>query len=348
MRFKVHPLFYALAIILVLFGQAQAFVWAFVAVCMHEGGHALAAKARGYALTRVVLLPYGAAMSARDELDGRSGVIVGLAGPAVNIFAALITLGVWWLFPAVYPYTEYFLYANLSIGLFNLLPVYPLDGSRVVLGLAHNRLKAVRGLQITGIAVSVTMFCAFVTCAFVGLFNFTLGVMSLFLFYGAAFATEEETYKSVLAAHSKNYGAGVTEKKVFISRDATVARLFQHVDGRSITVFAVVDDENPALGLSSADAPRVLYTLTETDLKRIAAAGRMSDTLREAENRKSEAVLPDNTNVANAKYAFADLFATYDRNPKIKSFGKKVEHGKKINITSKRDTQDKYIKRVAQ
>ena len=35
MRFKVHPLFYALAVILVLFGQAQAFVWAFVAVCMH-------------------------------------------------------------------------------------------------------------------------------------------------------------------------------------------------------------------------------------------------------------------------------------------------------------------------
>lgn len=186
-----------------------------------------------------------------------------------------------------------------------------------------------RGLQIAGIAVSVTMFCAFVTCAFVGLFNFTLGVMSLFLFYGAAFATEEETYKSVLAAHSKNYGAGVTEKKVFISRDATVARLFQHVDGRSVTVFAVVDDENPALGFSSADAPRVLYTLTETDLKQIAAAGRMSDTLRDAENRKSEIILPDTMEVANAKYTFAERFSAHDRNPKIKSFGKKVGHGKK-------------------
>ena len=70
--------------------------------------------------------------------------------------------------------------------------------------------------------------------------------------------------------------------------------------------------------------------------------------MREAENRKSEAVLPGNTNVANAKYAVAERFSAHDLNPKIKSFGKKVEHGKKINITSKRDTQDKYIKRVAQ
>ena len=55
----------------------------------------------------------------------------------------------------------------------------------------------------------------------------------------------------------------------------------------------------------------------------------MSDTLREAENRKSEAVLPDNANVANVKYAVAERFSAHDRHPKIKSFGKKVEHGKK-------------------
>ena len=278
MRFKVHPLFYALAIILVLFGQAQAFVWAFVAVCMHEGGHALAAKARGYALTRVVLLPFGAAMSARDELDGRSGVIVGLAGPAVNIFAALITLGVWWLFPAVYPYTEYFIYANLSIGLFNLLPVYPLDGSRVVLGLAHNRLKAVRGLQIAGIAVSVTMFCAFVTCAFVGLFNFTLGVMSLFLFYGATSGSANEAYRSVLAYASKNYALGVTEKRVYVSSEIPLARLFHHVNSRSVTVFCVVSARE---GVMSSAPPEILCELSEERIRTFAAGHRLSATLGE-------------------------------------------------------------------
>lgn len=50
MKFRVHPLFYALALLLVLFGQAAAFVWAFAAVCLHEAGHALAARARGYVL----------------------------------------------------------------------------------------------------------------------------------------------------------------------------------------------------------------------------------------------------------------------------------------------------------
>ena len=48
MRFRIHPLFYALALLLVLFGQAAAFLWTLAAVCLHEAGHALAARARGY------------------------------------------------------------------------------------------------------------------------------------------------------------------------------------------------------------------------------------------------------------------------------------------------------------
>lgn len=288
MKFRVHPLFFALALLLVLFGQAQAFVWAFAAVCLHETGHAMAAKARGYAVTGLVLLPFGAMMSAEDELDGTSGVIVGLAGPAVNLFLALATVGLWWLFPAVYPYTEYFLYANLSIGLFNLLPVYPLDGSRVVLGLAKNRLKAVRGLQIAGVTVSVAMFAVFVTAIFFGVYAFTFGVTALFLFYGATCAGKEETYRSVLAAHAKNYGAGVTEKRVLVSQDAPLARLFHHIDRHSVTVFDVVEKEETSL---LPAAPRKLYSLSEEELRSLAAGGKLSRSVREC-REKADAALP--------------------------------------------------------
>lgn len=288
MKFRVHPLFFALALLLVLFGQAQAFVWAFAAVCLHEAGHAMAAKARGYAVTGLVLLPFGAMMSAEDELDGTSGVIVGLAGPAVNLFLVLATVGLWWLFPAVYPYTEYFLYANLSIGLFNLLPVYPLDGSRVVLGLAKNRLKAVRGLQIAGVTVSVAMFAVFVTAIFFGVYAFTLGVTALFLFYGATCAGKEETYRSVLAAHAKNYGAGVTEKRVLVSQDAPLARLFHHIDRHSVTVFDVVEKEETSL---LPAAPRKLYSLSEEELRSLAAGGKLSRSVREC-REKADAALP--------------------------------------------------------
>ena len=106
MRISVHPLFYALAVLLVLFGQAAAFIWTFVAVCLHELGHAAAARLRGYVPKTLTLMPYGAMMSAEEEMDGRSCVLVGLAGPAANLLCAALILALWWVFPAAYPFTR--------------------------------------------------------------------------------------------------------------------------------------------------------------------------------------------------------------------------------------------------
>lgn len=278
MRFRIHPLFFVLALALIAFGQALAFIWSFAAVCLHEAGHALAARARGYTVNSIVLLPFGAVMSTDDELDRTSSVIVGLAGPLINLFLALVTLGLWWLVPAAYPYTAPFLYANVSIAAFNLLPVYPLDGSRVVLGLARNKLRAVKYLQISGVAVSVLMFLLFAVSAALLHPLFTVGVLSVFLFYGAAFAAKEECYRSVLNAGGKNYGLGVTEKCVCVSRDMPLARMFHHVDSRSRTLFKVVDRTS---GGGEEGRPEVLFTVTEEELKAAAARGRLSRTAEE-------------------------------------------------------------------
>lgn len=65
----------------------------------------------------------------------RIGMIsVALAGPAVNIFLAF-------LFSMLYRQTAWVMvltfgvYLNLALGVFNLLPIPPMDGSRVVSGL---------------------------------------------------------------------------------------------------------------------------------------------------------------------------------------------------------------------
>ena len=246
MKLKVHPLFFALALLLVLFGQAYAFLWAFAAVVVHELGHTLAARVRGYVLRSLTLLPYGAELCVREEMDGRSCVIVGLAGPAANFLCCGAVLALWWLFPAVYPYTRGFLVASFAIGAFNLLPVYPLDGARVVLGTVRNRLKAAKGMQAAGVAVAVALRGGVLYTAFSGAINFTLGVLAVFLFY----------------------------RRVFISENAPLVRLFHHIDSRSVTTFAVVSD-----GGESDASPPVVRTLTEAELRAYAAAGRLSRTV---------------------------------------------------------------------
>lgn len=270
MKFKVNPLFFALALALVAFGHALDFVWTLVALLFHEGAHALMARARGYVVKKVVLLPYGAMMSAGENFDKTSSVLIGLAGPLCNLLLALVTLGLWWLAPAAYPYTISFLYANLSLGVFNLLPVYPLDGSRVALGFCKNKLKAIKGLQIAGIVCSFLFLGLFVASLFFGV-NFTFGIIAVFLFYGATFASKDETYSSVLDVDSKNYSLGVECKRVEVSPNTPILRLFHHVGRLSKTTFDVVDDDG-----------KIIATLGEKELKDIAAKNRLSKKIGEA------------------------------------------------------------------
>ena len=270
MKFKVNPLFFALALALVAFGHALDFVWTLVALLFHEGAHALMARARGYVVKKVVLLPYGAMMSAGENFDKTSSVLIGLAGPLCNLLLALVTLGLWWLAPAAYPYTISFLYANLSLGVFNLLPVYPLDGSRVALGFCKNKLKAIKGLQIAGIVCSFLFLGLFVASLFFGV-NFTFGIIAVFLFYGATFASKDETYSSVLDFDCKNYSLGVECKRVEVSPNTPILRLFHHVGRLSKTTFDVVDDDG-----------KIIATLDEKELKDIAAKNRLSKKIGEA------------------------------------------------------------------
>lgn len=291
MRFGIHPLFFALALLLVLFGQAQAFLWTLAAVALHEAGHALAARMRGYVVRELTLYPFGAAMGMGEEMDPVSNVVVGLAGPLANLLGAALLIALWWLFPATYLFTHPFLYANLGIALFNLLPVYPLDGSRVVRGLARNRMKAVRGMQAAGVALSLLLFALFVVSFALGAVSFTLGVTAVFLFAGAAWGGRADAYVGVLAARSKNFLAGVRERCVEVSREAPLIRLFHHIDGRSVTTFRVME----------GDPPREVARWTEGELAAVASRGKLSRTVGECLEGRGEDGAPGRREAAPEK-----------------------------------------------
>jgi Zn-dependent protease len=71
--------------------------------------------------------------------DPKRGImLVGAAGPLMNFFAAVVSA---LLFRLVGPFSQllalfliYFYAINLILGIFNLIPIPPLDGSRIVLG----------------------------------------------------------------------------------------------------------------------------------------------------------------------------------------------------------------------
>ena len=132
-RFSVHPLFLAVGVLECFLGELPLFLLSTVTALIHELAHAYAAERVGLRMKKVVLMPCGAfidldmrGLHAKDEL------FVALAGPLCNLACAALFLGLWWCFPASYPYTEAAQVSSLTIGLINLLPAYPLDGGRIL------------------------------------------------------------------------------------------------------------------------------------------------------------------------------------------------------------------------
>ena len=107
-----------------------------LSVLVHELAHALTAKAWNWPTPRIVLTLWGGHTQFGDvrATPGKS-LAVALAGPAANFLLALAGLG---LLVFLEPGTvgrllaDIFVWANLLVAIFNVLPGLPLDGGRIV------------------------------------------------------------------------------------------------------------------------------------------------------------------------------------------------------------------------
>ena len=127
---EISPLLPVLLAVFILFSPAELLLALLSAAAFHELGHALALRCCGGHVKCLRLTVLGAEMVLADasRLSYGAELLVTLAGPAVNLglCAALSVLGARW--EALYLFAA----AQLVLGLYNLLPIRPLDGGRAL------------------------------------------------------------------------------------------------------------------------------------------------------------------------------------------------------------------------
>lgn len=118
------------------FGLATALVLAISVVC-HELGHALTARAFGFRTNDITIsLLGGCASMIALPRKGWQEFLTALAGPAVSFALAFLVLlldvfGVVIINDWLRNVLAYLFYMNLMLGIFNLLPGFPMDGGRI-------------------------------------------------------------------------------------------------------------------------------------------------------------------------------------------------------------------------
>jgi Zn-dependent protease len=175
------------------------FALLFGIVLAHEFGHVFAARREGIGTDRVMLWPLGGLAFLGGSSTGAAEVRIAAAGPAVNLAFALLLLPVLFVvgvplslgllnpldwsgagsgFAQMAAFTLYKL--NIINFFFNLIPAFPMDGGRVLRGLLHPRLGA---LKSTLVAATIGLVFAGVFGIW-GLMNGELLLVMLGVFVG--------------------------------------------------------------------------------------------------------------------------------------------------------------------
>ncbi len=213
-------------------------VFFFLSVLLHEFGHSIAAKKFNYDVKGIKLFIFGGVSEITVEPKSpKEEFLISIAGPVVSLL-----LGAIFYFTAtafndkgmVYAFAHYLGWINIILGLFNLLPGFPLDGGRVfraiVWGITKDYKKATHWSATGGRFIGfflifigfLEMMSGFVTdgiwVAFIGWF-----------LESAAFAQlQQQELKKLLAGHkvadaySRNY--------MLVPEDITILEFFDGND----------------------------------------------------------------------------------------------------------------------
>lgn len=170
------------------------FVWGlllsvalFVSILIHELAHCLVARKQGSEVQSITLMALGGVSQLRGEVRPENEAWMSVVGPLASLGLAALSYGAFVLLPLPPEAAAALLviaWMNLALGVFNLLPAFPMDGGRVLRGLLVGRIGRSRA---TRVATNVGKVMAAVFAVY-GLitFNLILILIAAFVYLGAS------------------------------------------------------------------------------------------------------------------------------------------------------------------
>lgn len=146
MSIKIDLRIFLFGILFFLTRQIEIYATIMFFALLHEVGHLCSGLALGFKPKTMQMTPFGFQITFKtclEDCNQKKGkgnelcirkIVIYLAGPMINIFIVFICL--LWNTELIIP-KETIIYSNLLLAIFNLLPIYPLDGGRILKEMIH-------------------------------------------------------------------------------------------------------------------------------------------------------------------------------------------------------------------
>lgn len=251
LEIRISILFIILPPVLILTGCWKEYSAAFFSIALHEMSHIAAARAGGVIPSSVSISPVGFSADIPEANCSRQTLIfIYSAGPAVNLllFAAGLAAGI--LFPGLSEIIGLVSATNLLLALFNLLPVFPLDGGRILLSLLSGNI----GLLAAGRIVRSTAWITSSAVVLYGLYQTYTGTLNVSLIIAGAYMMlllrnggMESAFMNIRQILYRR--ARFLKKGIYPARDLVVSKnmllcdIIRHMDFDRFHIIYVLDDD---------------------------------------------------------------------------------------------------------
>lgn len=163
--FKIHPIYIIVAFICFLTGYFRLFITTTLIILFHELGHILMMLYFNIEIEKVILLPFGGITITNDLVNRplKQELLIAIMGPIFQIIYYLLFQN------------SYLKMIHYPLLIFNLLPIIPLDGSKILNVILNKFFSFYKSETISIIISLITIFMIFII-------NFNLIVFIVLIF----------------------------------------------------------------------------------------------------------------------------------------------------------------------